>query len=168
MGYTFKVIAVLTVRSVSEIMLVLFRVLPAHQMLPQPSADRYRAVSHFRITGCCQMPPDLERVTDTLISLGKSPNLGAVLIVSLGCEGTDVERLYKEVSATGKHVEIIRIQELGGVSNAIQKGTDIARNMAIEISGLQREETDISEVVMSIKCGASDTTSGIASNCVIG
>ena len=35
--------------SVSEIMLVLFRVLPAHQMLPQPSADRYRAVSHFRI-----------------------------------------------------------------------------------------------------------------------
>ena len=40
--------------------------------------------------------------------------------------------------------------------------------MAIEISGLQREETDISEVVMSIKCGASDTTSGIASNCVIG
>lgn len=114
------------------------------------------------------MPPDLERVTDTLISLGKSPNLGAVLIVSLGCEGTDVERLYKEVSATGKHVEIIRIQELGGVSNAIQKGTDIARNMAIEISGLQREETDISEVVMSIKCGASDTTSGIASNCVIG
>lgn len=85
--------------------------------------------------GCCQMPPDLERVTDTLISLGKSPNLGAVLIVSLGCEGTDVERLYKEVSATGKHVEIIRIQELGGVSNAIQKGTDIARNMAIEISG---------------------------------
>ena len=40
---------VLTVRSVSEIMSVLFRVLPAHQMLPQPSADRYRAVSHFRI-----------------------------------------------------------------------------------------------------------------------
>ena len=111
--------------------------------------------------GCCQMPPDLERVTDTLISLGKSPNLGAVLIVSLGCEGTDVERMYKELVATGKTVDIIRIQELGGVSNAIQAGTDIARNMAIEISGIQR-------VVMSIKCGASDTTSGVASNCVIG
>ena len=43
--------------------------------------------------GCCQLPPDLERVTDTLIALGSSPNVGAVLIVSLGCEGTDVERL---------------------------------------------------------------------------
>ena len=118
--------------------------------------------------GCCQMPPDLERVTDTLISLGKSPNLGAVLIVSLGCEGTDVERMYKELAATGKTVDIIRIQELGGVSNAIQTGTDIARNMVLEISGMQREETDISNVVMSIKCGASDTTSGVASNCVIG
>ncbi|MDD3289926.1 MAG: UxaA family hydrolase, partial [Eubacteriales bacterium] len=37
--------------------------------------------------GCCQLPPDLDRVTETLISLGKSPNLGAVLLVSLGCEG---------------------------------------------------------------------------------
>ena len=26
-------------------------------------------------SGCCQMPPDLERVTDTLISLGMSPTL---------------------------------------------------------------------------------------------
>ena len=45
--------------------------------------------------GCCQLPPDLERVTETLISLGKSPNVGAILIVSLGCEGTDHERMYK-------------------------------------------------------------------------
>ena len=118
--------------------------------------------------GCCQLPPDLERVTDTLISIGCSPNCGAVLIVSLGCEGTDHERMYKEISATGKHVEIIHIQELGGVSRAIQVGTDIARQMAIEISGLQRQPVDVSNIIMSIKCGASDATSGIASNCVIG
>ena len=125
-------------------------------------------VTYQHHQGCCQMPPDLERVTDTLISLGKSPNLGAILIVSLGCEGTDHERMYNELKATGKHVEIIHIQELGGVSNAIQTGTDIARKMVLEISGMQREEVDISRVVMSIKCGASDTTSGMASNCVIG
>ena len=112
--------------------------------------------------------PDLERVTDTLISLGMSPNVGAILIVSLGCEGTDHERMYKELSATGKHVEIIHIQELGGVSKAIQLGTDIARKLVIEISGLQRQPVDVSKIVMAIKCGASDTTSGMASNCVIG
>ena len=85
-------------------------------------------ITYLHHQGCCQMPPDLERVTDTLISLGMSPNVGAILIVSLGCEGTDHERMYKELSATGKHVEIIHIQELGGVSKAIQLGTDIARS----------------------------------------
>jgi len=125
-------------------------------------------VGYFHHQGCCQLPVDLKRVTDTLISLGKSPNVAAVLIVSLGCEGTDYERMVKEISETGKPVEIIRVQELGGTSRSIQAGIDLAQKMVIETSGLQREETDISNVVMSIKCGASDTTSGMASNCVIG
>lgn len=125
-------------------------------------------ITYLHHQGCCQMPPDLERVTDTLISLGKSPNLASVLVVSLGCEGTDHERMVREIAATGKPVEIIHIQELGGVSKAIQAGTDIARRMVIAASGMQRQPVDVSNIVMAIKCGASDTTSGMASNCVIG
>ena len=118
--------------------------------------------------GCCQLPPDLERVTDTLISLGCSPNIGAVLVVSLGCEGTDCDRLMDELKKTGKPVRKIAIQELGGVTKAVQIGSDIAREMVIQLSGQQRVSADISNVVMSIKCGASDATSGMASNCAIG
>lgn len=125
-------------------------------------------VGFFHHQGCCQLPLDLKRVTDTLISLGCSPNVGAALVVSLGCEGTDVERLVHQIAATGKPVEMIRIQELGGMSRAIQKGTDLAQKLVMEISGLQRQTVDISNVVMGIKCGGSDTTSGMASNCVIG
>ena len=125
-------------------------------------------VGFFHHQGCCQLPLDLKRVTDTLSALGQSPNVGAALIVSLGCEGTDTERLIQEIAATGKPVEVIRIQELGGMSRAIQEGTDLAQKLAMEISGLQRETVDISNVVMGIKCGGSDTTSGMASNCVIG
>ncbi len=125
-------------------------------------------VGFFHHQGCCQLPIDLKRVTDTLISLGSSPNVGAVLIVSLGCEGTDTERMLREIRSTGKRVEIIYIQELGGMSRAIQRGTDLAQELVMGISGLQRETVDISNVVMGIKCGGSDTTSGMASNCVIG
>ena len=125
-------------------------------------------VGFFHHQGCCQLPPDLDRVTETLISLGCSPNVGAALIVSLGCEGTDTERLYEMIRATGKPVEIICIQELGGVSAAIKAGIDAAQELVMEISGMQRQAVDISRVTMSIKCGASDTTSGMASNCVIG
>ncbi|NLL91724.1 MAG: UxaA family hydrolase [Ruminococcaceae bacterium] len=122
----------------------------------------------FHHQGCCQLEPDLKTVSETLISLGKSPNAGAVLIVSLGCEGTDTERLYNELTATGKPVEIICIQELGGYSNAVAEGINKAQKLAQAIGGMTREDADLSNIVMSIKCGGSDATSGMASNLVIG
>lgn len=125
-------------------------------------------VTFLHHQGCCQLPLDLKRVTDTLSNLGQSPNVGAALVVSLGCEGTDHERIVEEIRATGKPCEIIRIQELGGISRAIQAGIDAAQRMVQEISGQTREEVDLSNVTMAIKCGGSDTTSGMASNCVIG
>jgi len=125
-------------------------------------------VGFFHHQGCCQLPPDLDRVTDTLTSLGCSPNVGAVLIVSLGCEGTDFQKIYDTIAKTGKPVEIIGIQELGGASRAIQAGTDLAQKLVIQLSPQQRTPADVSEIVMAIKCGGSDATSGMASNCVIG
>ncbi len=118
--------------------------------------------------GCCQTPPDLERITDCLIKIGENPNVGASLIVSLGCEGVDTDRLEAELRAGGKPVERINIQELGGTSASIQAGIDKAQSLVMQISGQQRTEVDLSTFVMGIKCGASDTTSGVASNPVIG
>ena len=118
--------------------------------------------------GCCQLPPDLERVTDTLIALGSSPNVGAVLLVSLGCEGTDVDRLQSALTATGKPIDRVRIQEDGGISRTIALGISKAQRLAALISPQRREKVALSNVVMSIKCGGSDATGGMASNCVIG
>ncbi|HAV10130.1 MAG TPA: galactonate dehydratase [Dehalococcoidia bacterium] len=125
-------------------------------------------VGFFHHQGCCQLPPDLDRVTETLCNLALSPNVGAVLIVSLGCEGTDFNYIYETTAKAGKPVEMIGIQKLGGASRSIQEGIDLAQKLVLQISSLQREKADISKTVMAIKCGASDATSGMASNCVIG
>lgn len=125
-------------------------------------------IGYFHHQGCCQLPVDLKRVTDVLSNLGRSPNVSAALVVSLGCEGTDHQRIVDEIRAAGKPVELIQIQELGGTSRAIQAGIDAAQRLVQQISGLQREPADVSNLIMAIKCGASDTTSGMASNCVIG
>ncbi|MCH3917961.1 MAG: UxaA family hydrolase [Spirochaetia bacterium] len=118
--------------------------------------------------GCCQTPPDLTRTTECLIKVGENPNVGAILIVSLGCEGVDTDRLEQTLRETGKPVERVNVQELGGTSIAIKEGIDKAQKLVRAISGMQRTEVDISRMVMGIKCGSSDTTSGIASNPVIG
>lgn len=125
-----------------------------------------RSLQHHQ--GCCQLFPDLERVTNCLIGFGLHPNVGAVLIVSLGCEGTDVEKVKTEIAKSGKPFECIKIQELGGMTAAIEAGTNLAQALQMKISAQQRVPVDIANYIMGIKCGASDTTSGFASNCVIG
>ncbi len=125
-----------------------------------------QAVLHHQ--GCSHTPPDLEHVTRALIGLGKNPNAGAVLIVSLGCEGVDTDRFEAEVRKTGKPVERVNIQEVGGTSKAIQQGVDKAQKLYLQISGQLRQEVELSGLRMGIKCGGSDTTSGVASNPVIG
>ena len=125
-------------------------------------------VGFFHHQGCCQLPPDLDRVTRTLAGLATGPNVGAVVLVSLGCEGTDAEAIAEAVTRAGRPLEVVKIQQAGGFSAALKAGVDAAQKMIIEISGQAREPVDMSQAIMSIKCGASDATSGLASNCVIG
>ncbi len=114
--------------------------------------------------GCCQVGDDLRLTIDTLIGLGKNSNVGAVLVVGLGCEGVEPSELVEEISKTGKRVEKVIIQHSGGTLGAIQEGSRIGSEMARELSLQQRVEFDISELVLALECGGSDPTSGIASN----
>lgn len=153
---------------IRNLVAVIPSVVCANDVAQAIAAQVQGTVGLYHHQGCCQLPPDLERVTNTLIGLGCSPNVGAALVVSLGCEGTDHERLVQEISKSGKPVEIIYIQKLGGVSRAISAGIDAASRLVQSISSLQREAADISSVALAIKCGASDATSGMASNCALG
>ena len=118
--------------------------------------------------GCCEIGEDYEQTVRTLIGFGKNPNVGAVLIVSLGCEGIQASPVESEIAATGKHVESIIIQEHGGTLGALQAGVRIAAQMAMELSAMSKTEFDSSQLILGLECGGSDPTSGIAANPVLG
>ncbi|SBW02229.1 (2R)-sulfolactate sulfo-lyase subunit beta [uncultured Alphaproteobacteria bacterium] len=118
--------------------------------------------------GCCQTPPDLARVTRTLAGLGCNPNLAAVILVSLGCEGTDVASVAAAIAATGKPVEVLAIQESGGLAKTLAKGTLLAQKLVMDASRIERVECPESDLVLGLKCGSSDTTSGLAPNPALG
>ncbi|HHT01765.1 MAG TPA: UxaA family hydrolase [Firmicutes bacterium] len=118
--------------------------------------------------GCCQTPPDIERVSFILGQLGKHPNLAGVLLVSLGCESVNADAVAEEIAKSGKPVKKIVIQDVGGAAKAVAEGTLLVQKMVVEASNLEREPCDISELVYGIKCGGSDTTSGLGSNPVAG
>lgn len=119
-------------------------------------------VSMLHHQGCCQLSTDLKMVKRVLAGVSKNPNVSAVLLVSLGCESIKAEEIEKEVNSD-KPVEIIRLQELGGITKTVSQGILIAQKMALD-SCEEKKEADLSDLVIGIKCGASDATSGIASN----
>jgi len=114
--------------------------------------------------GCGQTQPDIDQVTRTLISMGWNPNLAGVLLVSLGCESVLVDKIADGIAESGKPVEKIVIQKVGGAINALSQGSSLAQAMVADASKIKREEFPDSELVLGVKCGASDTTSGLTSN----
>ncbi len=120
------------------------------------------AIIHHQ--GCIQVGSDLEVTVRTLVGLGFNPNVAAVLVVGLGCEGVSPEMLVKEITKSEKPVEKVIIQELGGTIKTIERGVSIAREMVRYASEIKRKPVDLSGLTLGIKCGASDATSGIAAN----
>jgi altronate dehydratase large subunit len=147
---------------------ILSTVVCANEVARAIAAQVRGAVAFSHQQGCCQTPPDLSRVTETLCGLGTNPNLHSVLLVSLGCEGTDSLRVAKTIADTGRKVETIVIQEEGGAALTTAKGILLAQQMSAEASRVHREPCDSKDIVLGLKCGSSDTTSGLSSNPALG
>lgn len=97
------------------------------------------------------------------------PNVGDVVLVSLGCEGFDRERLADAVAASGRPVTTLVIQDVGGTRAAIAAGrawiTDARRAAPATV---RRARVGLSDLVVGTICGGSDGTSGITANPVVG
>ncbi len=120
------------------------------------------------ILGCGQMGEDRLLVRRTLIGFGTNPNVFGVLIVGLGCEELAAEEVAKEIRPSGKRVETIVVQEVGGTKKTISRGRGIVKEMLADAAALHREPIPLDELILGTECGGSDYTSGLASNPAVG
>src|SRR5574338_165406 len=112
------------------------------------------------LAGCGQLGPDMRITHDTLAAYCGHPNVGAVLVIALGCEQVVAQVLAEAARRHGKPARIVAIQGEGGTVRATAKGIELATALAAEIASQQREWCDVSDLVLSLKCGGSDYTSG--------
>jgi altronate dehydratase large subunit len=103
-----------------------------------------------------------------LVGFGKNPNVGACIVVGLGCEGVKPAKVAADIAQSGKPVACIVIQEEGGTVNAISRGAKVGREMLEDLSRQRREEHNLEKLILALECGGSDTTSGIAANPAVG
>lgn len=118
--------------------------------------------------GCSQVGEDLEITARTLIAMGNNPNLAAVLVVGLGCERFTPDEFVRGLAISQKPVEKVVIQDEGDSLKAIEKGVRIAKKWAAEFSIQERVPCDVKDLVIGVKCGGTDATSGIAANPAVG
>ncbi|MDC2889309.1 UxaA family hydrolase [Psychrosphaera algicola] len=96
------------------------------------------------------------------------PNVGGVLIVSLGCEGFNREQLAKTVEASGRPVETIVIQQSGGTRKTIEAGLSSVSRLREIADQTELVPMAMNELVVGTICGGSDGTSGIGANPAVG
>lgn len=126
------------------------------------------AVAFPHPCGCGQHGKDLEQSFNTLVGIGQNANFGAVLVIGLGCERIHANDLAARIAETGKPVEFLNIQEVGGSIKAIDHGVRVARALALRLSEKKRVPCDSALLKIGLKCGGTDATSGIVSNPALG
>lgn len=101
-------------------------------------------------------------------AIATHPNVGGMVLVSLGCESFDREGLREAVEASGRPVELLVIQEEGGTASTIERGLAAVERVRAEAAQTPRTPMRLDELVVGTICGGSDGTSGVTANPAVG
>lgn len=117
----------------------------------------------------CTFDAEENRTTeDAFIGHGIHPNVGAVLVLSLGCETASGSKVLDAIRASGRPVERLVVQKTGGSRTTSLAGIEIVNRMKADLAAQTTEEGDLSELVVALECGSSDAFSGLTANPAVG
>lgn len=111
---------------------------------------------------------DLEILFRILSGLVHHPNVGGVVLIGLGCEVSNTERVLSYLSDAGKPVEVFNVQQDRGSIETARKGAAAARRMFSEISSQPRVPLPWEKLLIAMECGGSDALSGVTANVAMG
>lgn len=152
-------------KGIRNLVVVAYLVECAHHVAREiTGAFRHQPVHLIGFPGCF---PN-EYADKVMRQLATHPNVGAVLLVSLGCESFDKQGLEELVHASGRPVHTLTIQQTGGTRTTIAQGEQWVRLALEAIADAPRVPMDVRELVIGTVCGGSDGTSGITANPAVG
>ncbi|RBP53016.1 UxaA family hydrolase [Arenicella xantha] len=116
--------------------------------------------------GCSQLGDDLDHTRKILAALASHPNAGGVVIIGLGCENNQLDRLLETVDPTVK--QRIRSFSAQRVQDEELSGLDAVQELMEIMSEDKRETLPTSLLTLGMKCGGSDAFSGLTANPLVG
>ena len=144
------------------------------RLVPYPNVDGVIALTHT--AGCGGVQPgsrDHAILQRTLAGMIHHPNVGASLVVGLGCETNQIDDLMEHANLMGEHVGTpppvsLNIQDEGGVRPTVQAGISVVERLLPAVSATQRTRQPLAALTVALECGGSDSWSGITANPLMG
>ena len=137
--------------------------------LHDKGVDGVVALTHGTGCGLASRGEGWDVLQRTLRGYARHPNIGALVVLGLGCEVNAVSALMADLGLDGEvPVESFTIQDAGGTAAAIARGETLVRGMAYDLCGTGREEVGVEHLVLGLQCGGSDAFSGLTANPALG
>ena len=149
------------------------------ELLPRyPNVDDVVALEHGYGCGVAIDAPDAVVPIRTLRNISLNPNFGGeLMVVSLGCEKLQPERLLppgsfeiKDERGTDEGLDVVCLQDDAHVG-FMSMVESIVRQADVHLQRLnarRRETVPASELVVGVQCGGSDAFSGVTANPAVG
>lgn len=125
--------------------------------------------------GCGGRPgPELRLLQRTLAGFARHPNVGAYVLVGLGCEGNqladfiETEGLVRLEIGDRPRPPAILMQSIGGTQAAIEAGVAAVRELLPRVAEARRTTQPVSKLMVALECGGSDPLSGLTANPAVG
>ncbi len=144
------------------------------QLAAYPNVDGVIALTHH--LGCTTRigGPDYFMLQRTLAGTARNPNVGAYLFVGLGCETNQISDLIEQQnlgdngSEQTTQLPHLVIQDSGGIRKTVEAGIAAIEKLLPEVNAIERTPQPISELMLALECGGSDSWSGITANPLVG
>jgi len=141
-----------------------------------PNVDGILPLTH--IGGCGMQFAGLQHqlLNRVLGGMARHPNIGAYLLVGLGCEQGAMGYLLDEeqlvqidgAGSPGKRPPVFSMQDCGGTQKTVAAGVEQVLKLLPEAGRARREPVPASELMLATECGGSDGNSGVTANPAVG
>lgn len=167
---TRNIVAVIsTVNCSAHVTQEIARAFTAERLAALPNVDGVVAFTHQSGCSIRSNGPEYVWLQRTLAGIATHPNVGAYLLVGLGCEVNQLTELIGNFGLAGESAPpALAIQDLGGIRKTVLAGVAAIDEMLPAVNAVRRTPQPLAGLTLALQCGGSDGWSGVTANPLVG
>ena len=140
-----------------------------------PNVDGVVPIIHKHGCAMAYDGVDHKQLDRTLAGFARHPNVGAYILIGLGCETGQAMHLVEgehlelvTLGGTKKKPLVLTIQESGGIGKTVDAGVKAVIDLLPVVSEFRRVQLPAEHIMLGTNCGGSDGNSGVTANPALG